>query len=204
MKKIKICGLKRAEDILMVNEAKPDYIGFVFAPNRKRTITPDTARELKLLLHPSVKAVGVFLNQDVNEILQLAGEGTIDMIQLHGDENEETIRYLRHHTDAPIMKAVNVRDRDQLERMDSMSEIEYLLLDTYDPRMPGGTGKTFDWSVIPKLNKPFFLAGGLNSSNILAALQTDAFALDISSGVETNGWKDPLKIKEIIKMIREG
>ncbi len=203
MKKIKICGLTREQDILAVNEYKPDYIGFVFAPGRKRTVSKETAKFLKSLLSPEIKAVGVFVNHDIEEIITLAEEGIIDMIQLHGDEDRNYIEYLSEYTDVPIIKAVAVQNKEQLQKADTIPAIDYLLLDTYDRFTQGGTGKTFDWSIIPELHTPFFLAGGLNIHNINSAKQTNAFALDISSGVETDGIKDNQKIAAIIAAVRK-
>lgn len=204
MTKIKICGLTREQDILAVNEAKPDYIGFVFVPNRKRTVTKETAKRLKQLLSKDIKVVGVFLNNDVEEVISLAKEGIIDMIQLHGDEDQTYIQYVNIHTDVPIIKAVSAKNRELIEKSDMLQNIDYLLLDTYDKIMVGGTGKTFDWNIIPKLKTPYFLAGGLNVNNIRFAMQTGAYALDVSSGAETNGLKDAKKILEIVKIVRGG
>ncbi len=203
MKKIKICGLTRKEDILTVNEFQPDYIGFVFAPGRKRTVSKETAKYLKSLLLPEIRAVGVFLNHDREEVISFAKEGIIDMIQLHGDEDRDYIKDISEYTDIPIIKAVSAGNRELIQKADELPAISYLLLDTYDKQITGGTGKTFDWRIIPKLKTPYFLAGGLNMTNIRSAMQTGAYALDISSGVETNGLKDREKISEIIKTVRE-
>lgn len=202
MPKIKICGLKRFEDIEIVNEYKPDYIGFVFA-GKKRFVTPKTAYELKSRLLHEIKAVGVFVNAEPEFILKLVSDGIIDMIQLHGDENAEYICRLREKTDIPIIKAVRVRNVEDIYNCERLP-CEYMLFDTYTADSYGGSGLTFDWSIIPKLNKPFFLAGGLTSDNIADAIKIkpNPYCLDISSGVETNGLKDKLKIEKVIKNIR--
>ena len=201
MTKIKICGLMRAEDIEAVNIAKPDYIGFVFAKGRKRTVTHETAKKLKSMLNPQIKAVGVFLDNDADEVLSLADSGIIDIIQLHGKEDSEYIRYIRSHTDKPIIKAVSVRDEEDVLSADKLG-VDYLLLDTYKKNMIGGTGEVFDWNIIPKINKPFFLAGGINNDNIRYALKCGAYCIDISSGAETDGKKDKDKIINLVNTVR--
>lgn len=199
--KIKICGLKRAEDIAAVNSAGPDYIGFVFAKNRKRTVSIQTAAELRAMLSPEIKAVGVFLNNDIKEIEKICKDGIIDYVQLHGDEDESFIRELREKTDIPIIKAVSVKTKEDILGADRLP-VEYLLFDTYKKGQAGGTGESFDWGMIPQTEKPFFLAGGINEKNICAALETGAYAIDVSSGAETDGVKDPEKITNIVKMVK--
>lgn len=200
MPKIKICGLKRLEDIYAVNEYKPDYIGFVFA-HKKRLVSPELAYELKQHLNSSIKAVGVFVNAEIDFILKLVESGTIDIIQLHGDEDNAYISKLRTKTSVPIIKAIRVKSAEDILAGESI-QCDYLLLDTYADNAYGGTGKAFDWSIIPKINKPFFLAGGLSIKNIASAAEVNPYCLDISSGVETDGFKDKTKIAQIIKTIR--
>ncbi len=200
MPKIKICGLKRMEDIEAVNEYKPDYIGFVFA-GKKRYIEPRTAHVLKQNLSPGIKSVGVFVNADTEFVANLAAEGTIDMIQLHGDEDAEYISRLREKTDAPIIKAVRVRAVSDIYECEKLP-CDYMLFDTFVKDSYGGSGVTFDWRMIPKVSKPFFLAGGLSEKNIAAAAGINPFCLDISSGVETDGFKDREKIKKVIEIVR--
>ncbi len=201
MTKIKICGIVRPVDAYAVNLCRPDYAGFVFAENRRRTVSSDHAEMLRDIISCDVKAVGVFQNNEPEYILKLCERGIIDLIQLHGDEDERYIHYLRLHTPLPIIKAVQAKDTETVLRAQELSS-DYLLIDTYDEKTNGGTGKSFDYSVLPKLTKPFFIAGGLNSSNIKKALGVGAYGVDVSSGVETNGFKDTEKIAEIIKMIR--
>ncbi len=201
MTKIKICGIVRPVDAYAVNLCRPDYAGFVFAENRRRTVSSDHAEMLRDIISCDVKAVGVFQNNEPEYILKLCERGIIDLIQLHGDEDERYIHYLRLHTSLPIIKAVQAKDTETVLRAQELSS-DYLLIDTYDEKTNGGTGKSFDYSVLPKLTKPFFIAGGLNSSNINKALGVGAYGVDVSSGVETNGFKDTEKIAEIIKMIR--
>ena len=193
--------MMRPEDISAVNEAEPDYAGFIFAPGRRRTVSHRSAAEMRSLLSGKIKAVGVFLDNDINEIVSLCDAGTIDLIQLHGNENEEYIRRLRSFTDKPIIKAVSVRTGNEPLIAD-MLPVDYLLLDTYHAANPGGTGEGFDWGLIPELSKPFFLAGGIGTDNIRSALRWGAYGIDVSSGAETGGVKDRRKILELVKIVR--
>ena len=198
MTKVKICGLFRSEDIDYVNEAKPDFIGLVFAESRRR-VTAEQARKLKQKLDPEIKAVGVFVDASLEEPLRLIREGTIDIVQLHGKEDEAYIRELKEKTGCPVIKAVRVESREDICRMQSCMA-DFLLLD----HGPGGTGKSFDWSHVPEYGKKkFFLAGGIEQSNVTRAVsQLKPYAVDVSSGVETCGVKDRKKILDIVAMIR--
>lgn len=201
MSKIKICGLSRECDIDFVNIAKPDFIGFVFAEKSKRRVDFDTALKLKNQLDKNIQAVGVFVNNDMDFVLSLVNNGIIDLIQLHGDEDENCIMSLKEKTSAKIIKAVRVKTTENILRADKLP-IDYLLLDTYTKGEYGGSGKTFDWNMIPKISKPYFLAGGLNSENIKSALKVGAYCLDVSSGAETDGKKDKEKIIKIVNTVR--
>lgn len=200
MAKVKICGLWRPEDILAVNEAKPDYIGFVFAKSR-RQVTPEQARQLKHLLSPEIQAAGVFVNAPVTEIAALVLEGSIDLVQLHGDEDAACIKALKQLICAPVIKAIRVQTTEDILSADLLP-CDFLLLDTYIPNSYGGSGSQFDWSLIPPLRHPFFLAGGLTQRDLRNAVLTGACCLDLSSAAETGGVKDPKKIKKIVNMIR--
>lgn len=201
MTKVKICGLSRFVDVDMVNETLPDYIGFVFAKSR-RQIDEETAAQLKSKLNRNIQAVGVFVNEDKARIIRLCKAGTIDIVQLHGDEDEGYSKELRVEISNPIIKAVRVRNRKDIERAESFP-CDYLLFDTYKESQYGGSGETFDWTMITKVNKPYFLAGGLQSDNVIQAInQAHPYCLDVSSGVETDGWKDNKKIIEIVTKIR--
>ena len=198
MAKIKICGLKRLEDIEIVNKYKPDYIGFVFADS-KRKVTNDLASKMKKNLDSSIKSVGVFVDEDIDEIIKLYDEGIIDIAQLHGLENEEYIKKLKQKSNyqLEIINAIEMdSEKNLLEYYKSLAD--YLLLDSGK-----GSGKTFDWRLIRKdLKKEFFLAGGLNSKNISKAIEEfNPYAVDLSSGVETDGYKDELKIKEVMEEV---
>lgn len=201
-KRIKICGLTRADDIEAVNLWKPDYAGFVFAPG-KRQLTPDKAKQLREVLLPEIPSVGVFVNSPIKDILALIKEGTIGMVQLHGDEDPDYATSLKEQMEipVPIIKAIRVRSDDDMSKAEHFPS-DYLLFDTYSKDVYGGSGKSFDWSSIPVIKKPWFLAGGIGAENILRAVATDAFCLDLSSSLETEGRKDPEKIKEIIQILR--
>ena len=200
MAKIKICGLKRLEDIEIVNKYKPDYIGFVFADS-KRKVTSDLACKMKKNLDSSIKSVGVFVDEDIDVIIKLYDEGIIDIAQLHGLENEEYIKKLKQKSNyrLEIINAIEMSgEKDLLEYENSLAD--YLLLDSGK-----GSGKTFDWRLIRKdLKKEFFLAGGLNSENISKAIEEfNPYAVDLSSGVETDGYKDELKIKKVMEEVND-
>ena len=199
MVKIKICGIKRLEDVEMVNRYKPDYIGFVFADS-KRKVSHDLAFEMKNNLSSDIVSVGVFVDADIGEIVDLFDRGVIEIAQLHGLESEDYIRNLKENTNykLKIINAIEMSDeKDLLEYDNSLSD--YLLLDSGK-----GSGKTFDWSLIrTDLTKDFFLAGGIDISNVNHAIEEfNPFAVDLSSSLETDGFKDENKIKEIMEVIR--
>ena len=185
MTKIKFCGLKRIEDIKYANDLKPDFIGFVFAPKSKRFVDADTARELKNLLDTKIKAVGVFVDEDINVVTKLLKDGIIDIAQLHGSEDEEYIKSLRAICDKPIVKAFTIVSKDDIKKA-NVSTADYILLDSGK-----GSGETFDWDLIKEVNRPYFLAGGLTLDNVENAVKTlHPFVVDVSSGIETDGFKD--------------
>lgn len=287
MVKIKICGLVRPKDVIALNQYQPDYVGFVFAQS-KRQVSMKTAMELKQLLAPSILAVGVFVNENIDQVVEICTQNIIDIIQLHGEEDETYIKELRTRTKKPIIKAIRVKQegidtsRDiksedvkpkdietvdietvDIETMDmkhmdmkhmdmkhmdmkhmyieSMDikpmnmkhtdiepmdikpmdiklveimpkdiEIEelacncdYLLFDTYKEGIYGGCGEVFDWRLAKNCKKPFFLAGGIHTENVVDAIRIcNPYCIDVSSGVETEGFKDPKKIADIIAKVR--
>lgn len=199
--RIKICGLTRREDILAANRWKPDYIGFVFAESR-RQVGKEKARELKNMLRPGILAVGVFVNGDPEEEAGLFREGVIDLIQLHGQETEEDIRRIKLLTGgmAPVIRAVSVTGPKSVRQW-ADSSADFLLLDNG----PGGTGSAFDYWLLEEClpEKPFFLAGGLEPEGVKEAVKAlKPFAVDVSSGVETEGVKDEEKIRRFIRNVR--
>lgn len=201
MTKIKICGLKTIEDIEALNRWKPDFAGFVFAPG-KRQISSDHAAELRRALAPEIQAVGVFVNTPLEEAAALAEAEVIQYIQLHGDEDAAYMEALRKQTDKPLIKAVAARSREEILEAEKLP-CEYLLLDAYKKGSPGGNGETFDWKIIPPLEKPWFLAGGLSPENVEQAIKICwPFGVDISSGVEIQGKKSQQRIREFIEKVR--
>ena len=200
--KLKFCGLTREADIRAANETRPDYIGFVFAESRRR-VTDEQAARLRALLSPGIQAVGVFVNDDPTHIALLANRGVIDLIQLHGSESAAYIRRLRTMTAAPIICALRVGKQTDIKRAES-NLVDFLLLDTYTKDAYGGSGRTFDWSLIGEVGKPYFLAGGLNESNIPRAMRTGAYGLDLSSGIETDGVKDAEKMRRVAALVKGG
>lgn len=202
MSRIKICGLTTQKDIEIVNKYKPDYIGFVFSKS-PRQVNFDKAQALKNNLDRSIYSIGVFVNEPVELIEKLWRCRIIDMIQLHGDEDDEYIKRLKMLVKCKIIKAVRVKNSDQILN-EEQKKCDFLLLDAYDKNAYGGNGKKFNWDLIPnELVKPYFLAGGLNIDNVTKAIKTlNPFCVDVSSSVETNGIKDEEKIKKIIKKVR--
>lgn len=203
--KVKICGLKRLKEIEIVNNFLPDYIGFVLAPS-KRQISLEQAKELKAQLHPSIQAVGVFVNAPIEEILSYEKQQIIDIVQLHGNENLVYINSLKKASDLKVIKAITIKDEASLEVQKSLLEselIDYVLLDAYHPKVYGGTGKSFNWQLLNQIHRPYFLAGGIGLDNLEEALKYKPYAIDISSKVEVAGIKDEALVKAVIERIRE-
>ena len=163
--RIKICGLTRLEDIDAVNELKPEYVGFVFAKSR-RQITKEHAVTLRCYLDPEIQAVGVFVNELPAIVAGYLEEGVIDLAQLHGNESEEYIHSLRFRTGGELIKAFSIKTREDVEKA-KKSSADYILLD----HGKGGTGESFDWSLIRNMDRPYFLAGGLNAENVEQAME---------------------------------
>lgn len=202
--KIKICGLTRPQDVEAVNAARPDYIGFVFAESRRR-LTSQQALSLKRQLDLEIQSVGVFVNASLETVLDITSQGILDIVQLHGDEPPAFVERVRRKTGCPVVKAFRIRGEESLAALKAYDQADYLLLDAYNKNVYGGTGRAFNWELLDenRSRKPFFLAGGLKIENIEKAIRTvRPYGVDISSGVETNGCKDPGKIEEIIKRIR--
>ncbi len=213
MIKIKFCGIRRPEDIEAVNRMQPDFTGFVFAKS-KRQITPEAAAGLKRQLDPKIKTVAVLVNMPVDEAAALANSGVADLLQLHGDENEKYIEALRKLTGAEIIKAIRLQgtETDRLLLREA-EKADFYLFDTFVAHTYGGTGKTFSLSLLSSLpvDKPFFLAGGLEVDNVAAIIgqmQQDAklfpyfYGVDVSGGIETGGEKNPAKMEAFLKAIR--
>ena len=205
MSKVKICGLSRVEDVYAVNREMPDFIGFVFAESRRR-IDEMTAAALREKLDAGIETVGVFVNQETEFIADLYKKGIIDLAQLHGDEDSGYIERLRGRAASlgrrpmRIIKAIGIGDKQR----ELPAGADYLLFDTASEQR-GGMGKTFDWDILRDYGwPPYFLAGGLTISNVASGIELLApFCVDVSSGVETDGVKDAMKITEFIRIVRE-
>lgn len=197
---IKICGIRRHEDIEIINRCKPDYIGFILAPGYKRTISPYTARELRAHLAAGIKAVGVFVNTDPKTVEEYARFIGLDAIQLHGNEDEDYIASL--NVDCEIWQVIRVHGGADIA---DVPGADRLLLDKYDPECFGGTGKTISAEEIGAVHakSPLILAGGLSAQNIAERIRLfRPQAVDVSSSVETDGFKDEKKIREFINTVR--
>lgn len=198
MTKIKLCGLSRLCDIEAANELKPDYIGFVFASKSKRYVTSEKAAELKSRLLPEIRSVGVFVNEHPQEVAKLLQNGIIDIAQLHGDEDEDYITQLRRLIDKPIIKAFRIETAHDI-KIANQSTADYILLDS-----SAGTGTVFDWVLVKNIERPYFLAGGLDARNVADALKTlHPSAVDVSTGIETNGVKDKIKMAAFVAAVRK-
>ena len=198
---VKICGLRRAEDIAYVNEVLPEYAGFICYPKSFRYVDPDTLGNLRRQLAPGISAVGVFVNEDPDVIARIAQAGDLDLIQLHGQEGEEEIRKVREKTGRPVIKAFRIETAEDVRKANA-SSADYILLD----HGSGGSGEAFDWSLLKLVNRPYFLAGGLDPENVpkaLALAGEHLYALDVSSGVETGKIKDREKIGRFVEVVRK-
>lgn len=196
--KIKICGITTLEEVESINVLKPDYIGFVFAESQ-RQVTKEQATSLKASLVKDILSVGVFVNHPIEEVVQLVEEGTIEYVQLHGDEDADYIQRLKEQIDVPIIKAIPVGDEWIIHSLD----VDYYLLDKKSSIARGGLGESFDWALIEDVDKPYFLAGGIDEYNIEIAMAYQPYCIDVSSGVEVNGKKDREKINRVIKKVRD-
>ena len=215
MVKVKFCGIRRTEDIEAVNRLKPDLAGFVFAKSR-RQVTKEQAAALKELLDPGIKTVAVLVNMPAEEAAALANTGIADLLQLHGDEDAAYITKLKTLTGAKIIKAIRLRSGEPEANAKLLTEAvqaDYYLFDTFLPDTYGGTGKTFSLSLLNNLliDKPFFLAGGLDADNVAeiigqvqmdVALRPNFYGIDVSGGIETDGYKDTIKMEAFMIAIR--
>ncbi|MDU1130802.1 MAG: bifunctional indole-3-glycerol phosphate synthase/phosphoribosylanthranilate isomerase, partial [Veillonella sp.] len=224
--KVKMCGISNVETIPAIIDAKPDYMGLVFAPS-KRQVTVEQAKTLVEELYKqnvvgnnseveqtepvtsldtasseTIKTVGVFVNETVENLLKIAEEVKLDVIQLHGDEDESFIQILKEQSNVEVWKAVQVRSAADAEKwIDSSADM--LLFDAYHKDERGGTGEVFDWSSLDEFDRPFMLAGGIDSTNVARAIRTvRPYGIDISSGIETEGVKDNEKIKAFTNIVR--
>ena len=196
---LKICGLSRLEDVIAVNRHGADYAGFVFFEKSQRYVDPYTANELIELLRSDIKPVGVFLDEPLDNVIRIARISGVEMVQLHGHESEEYVEYVKRTLDRPVIKAYKASEEGALEKA-SNSNADYVMIDS-----GAGSGKKFDWSILMDFKRDYFLAGGLDPESVGEAIRMlEPFAVDVSSGVETDGIKDEKKIAEFIKAVRLG
>ncbi len=196
---LKICGLSRLEDIIAVNRHGADYAGFVFFEKSKRYVDPYKANELISLLRADIKPVGVFLDEPLDNVVRIARITGVELIQLHGHESEEYVEYVKRTLDRPVIKAYKVSEEGALEKA-AQSSADYVMIDS-----GAGSGKKFDWSILKDFKRDYFLAGGLDPESVGEAIRMlEPFAVDVSSGVETDGIKDEKKIAEFINAVRYG
>lgn len=198
MTKIKLCGLSRPEDITAANALEPDFVGFVFAPKSRRYVTAEQAQTLRKQLSSAIQAVGVFVDEEPERVAALLEAGIIDLVQLHGREDEDYLARLRALTRNPIIQAFQVKTAKDLERAET-SSANYILLDS-----GAGTGTTFDWTLLKNLRRPYLLAGGLGPDNVAQAVRIlRPWGVDVSSGIETGGVKDMKKMAAFVAAVRK-
>ena len=205
--KIKICGLRTPADVAAVNAALPEYAGFIFVPMRRRYVAPAQAEILCQQLDPRIRPVGVFVDARVEEILEVLTHCPLDMVQLHGTEDNDYIAMLRaayrdrfavESRNLCIVKAFRVEGADDIRRAEASAADEILL-----DHGTGGTGERFDWTLLQHCRRRFFLAGGLTPDNVEDAIRVaQPYAVDASSSLESDGRKDPEKIRRFVAAIR--
>ncbi len=206
---IKICGMRRQEDISYINEYLPDYAGFILTDGFRRSVGSEAFYKLKSCLDKKIKTVGVFVNEPIESIIENHYNEELDVIQLHGNEDESYIQGLRKIFQGEIWKAVRAKQSADIENADKLS-CDRLLIDSYVKGQAGGTGKTADTEVIlgADFSKPYMLAGGISAENAVEMLNLLAekkpCGIDLSSSVETNGVKDKEKIRQITDIFKGG
>lgn len=194
---LKFCGMRREADILAANACLPDYIGFVFAAGARRAVTPETARELRAKADPRILAVGVFADQSPAYIAELAAMVPLDVIQLHGSESEVMVEEIRRRTGKPVWRAFQVTAPAVLTAA-AETGADGILLDSGK-----GSGKTFAWEWLRDFSRPYMLAGGLDIENVGEAIKTfSPRGVDVSSALETDGKKDPEKMRAFAEAVR--
>lgn len=188
----------REDDVAAVNELRPDYIGFIFAPESRRYVSPQKAASMKAMLSEDIKAVGVFVDEDITVVEDLLAQGIIDIAQLHGNEDEQYIRILKERTGKPVIKAFGIASAEDVRSAEA-SPADLILLDTPG----GGTGRSFDRGLLKDISRPYILAGGLDPENVRAAAEDlHPYGVDVSSGIETDGVKDRTKMKLFMQEIK--
>ncbi len=210
MSKIKVCGIRRIEDIEYVNNSRPDYVGFVFAESKRR-VSVETVITLGSKLGRGIKKVGIFVNEAAESVMDTAKRCSLDVVQLHGSETPEYVENLQRmikkdlKLNVEVWKAIRVKDIRSIEQMECF-KADAFVLDAFSEGIYGGTGKAFDWGIAIEAKKhgKVFLAGGLNLQNVQEAVKAvKPYGVDVSSGVETDGFKDRQKVREFILKVRE-
>ena len=198
MTRIKLCGLSRLADIKIVNSLCPEYIGFVFYEKSSRYVTTEKAVELKNLLSDRIKAVGVFVDEPLEKVVDLLDKGIIDIAQLHGNENDEYIKRLREHSKRPVIKAFRIKSKEDIKKAEG-SLADFILLDSGQ-----GSGEAFDWELLRDIKRDYFLAGGLDPYNVKDALRIlHPYAVDVSSGIEKDHIKDERLMAAFVSAVRK-
>lgn len=194
---IKLCGLSNKSDILAVNKLVPDHIGFVFYPLSRRYVSFEQAFGLREMLDQRISSVGVFVDEDMDVIAELLDQGIIDTVQLHGSEDADYIRRLKDRSGKKVIKAFRINDAEDVEEAVA-SPADMILFDS-----GAGGGKLLDWSLLPDVKRPYYLAGGLTPDNVAEAIdRLSPYAVDVSSGIETDGRKDELKMIKFVNAVR--
>ncbi|MDO4620403.1 MAG: phosphoribosylanthranilate isomerase [Lachnospiraceae bacterium] len=197
MPEVKICGNKTVDDIQILNRYKPDYAGCILSPGFRRSISEQTAAELRKELMKAIPLVGVFVDDDPERIERLLKEGIIDIAQLHGSEEAAVIRRLKEKTSCEIWKVFRMKGDVDYQKIESCPA-DLVLLDAGT-----GSGECFDWKKTAQVTRPFILAGGLQAGNVAEAVaQTRPYAVDVSSAVECDGRKNEERIAEFIRKAR--
>lgn len=198
MVKVKICGITTKEEINMVNQYRPDYIGFIVnVKQSKRNCTIEKVKELSKYIDPNILKVGVFVDEDIDIMKDLIESNSIDVIQLHGNQSNAFIKKIKDELSCELIQAYSITNKKDI-LLANKSIADIILLDCGS----GGTGKSFDWSLLQYVKRKYILAGGLDCTNIEDALQYSMMMVDVSSGVETNGKKDKIKIRDFIRKVR--
>jgi len=198
--KVKICGLRRLEDIYYANQLQPDFIGFVFSESKRRVDLKE-ALEFVKRLKEGIKKVGVFVNEPIEKVMEIAEKLKLDVLQFHGDETQEYIDNFKNFT---VWKAIRIRSNLDLKKTGEF-KVDAFLFDSFSEKGYGGTGEVFDWNILKAYKReiPVVLSGGLKEENVEEAIKlVRPYAVDVSSGVEVGGYKDFNKMKSFIEKVR--
>lgn len=198
--KIKLCGIRTIDDVHLINEAQPDFCGFIVEfPKSFRSVSEAELRNLTTQVNPEIKKVGVFVNAPQDLAIRLLQDNVIDLAQLHGQEDNTYIEEIKSKTEKQVIKAFSIKTEEDVQKA-LESPADYILLD----QGGGGTGQTFDWSLVPEIKCPWFLAGGLSPDNLHTAIEhLHPWGIDLSSSLETDRKKDSVKIQKVMQIISQ-